>query len=96
MQKMESGIATEAPIKVEELPTEEKPKAKRQRKSAVQKEGKAYTEADKPIFPVKSFVNAYGFILLKNGVREAFGAKKDVKTPITIDFNEGALIIRKA
>jgi hypothetical protein len=93
VQKIESRIATEAPVKVEELLTAEKPKAKRQRKSTVKAEGEA---PDKPIFPAKSTVNAYGFIHLSNGVREAFGAKDGVKTPITIDLQGDALIIKKA
>ena len=93
MQKIESGNPTEAPVKVEELPTAEKPKAKRQRKSTVKAEGEA---PDKPIFPAKSTVNAYGFIHLSNGVAEAFGVSRGKKTPITIDLNEGALVIRKA
>jgi len=92
MQKIESGIATEAPVKVEELPTAEKPKAKRQRKSTVKAEG----ETHKQIFPAKGTVNAYGFIHLSNGIAEAFGAKDGVKTPITIDLKDGNLIISKA
>lgn len=45
----------------------------------------------------KGEVNAYGFIHLNRGVREAWGIQRGEKTPITIEINaEDALIIRKA
>lgn len=47
-------------------------------------------------FPVKAFVNKWGFIHLSKEVIEAFGVGKDEKTPITIDLQDNALIIRKA
>ena len=56
----------------------------------------AKSEEKKATFPVKAFVNPWGFIHLKADVLAAFGAPKRQKTPITIDFKEGTLIIRKA
>lgn len=54
----------------------------------------------KVAFPVKAFVNPWGFIHLSKEVIEAFGVNisKDEKksAPITIDMNEGSLIIRKS
>ena len=47
-------------------------------------------------FPAEGFVNKWGFIHLKGKVAEAFGATKGQKTPITIDLQEGALVIKKA
>ena len=47
-------------------------------------------------FPVKAFVNPWGFIHLSKEVLEAFGVEKGKKTDVTIDMNEGSLIIRKA
>ena len=46
-------------------------------------------------FPANGFVNRWGFIHLKGKVAEAFGAIKGQKTPITIDLQEGALVIKK-
>jgi len=68
--------------------TAEKPKVKEKAKVDVQPKTQT--------FPAKGSVNAYGFIHLSNGIAEAFGAKKDVKTPITIDLKDGNLIISKA
>ena len=47
-------------------------------------------------FPTEGFVNKWGFIHLKSKVAEAFGAIKGQKTPITIDLQEDALVIKKA
>jgi hypothetical protein len=46
-------------------------------------------------FPVKAFVNAYGFIHLSKHILSAFGLNAGEKTPITIDLIDDALIIRK-
>ena len=80
------------PIPVEP-PVMDEHKAKRERKSA-----KSETSA-KPVFPLEAFINKYGFIHITNGVAQAFGItgyQKQRNVPITIDFKEGALIIRKA
>jgi len=54
-------------------------------------------------FPAEEFVNQWGFIHLSREALEAFGVRKtgDVKKPyektnVTIDLQEGALIIKKA
>jgi len=94
VQKVKEDLAERTPVKVEELPTAEKPKGKV--KGKAKQKAKAEAQTDKAIFPAKGTVNAYGFIHLSNGVAEAFGAKKDVKTPITIDLKDGNLIISKA
>lgn len=83
-----------SPVKDEKFEAtvpEEQPK-KRQKKT---KEAKT-VEPKTQTFPVKGTVNAYGFIHLSNGIASAFGAPKGTKTPIIIDLQEGALIIRKA
>jgi len=41
-------------------------------------------------------VNAYGFLRLSNGVVAAFGTPRGKKTPVTINFADGNLIISKA
>jgi hypothetical protein len=53
-------------------------------------------ETAKPVFPAEGFVNPWGFIHLSNGVATAFGANKGTKTAITIDLQDGALIVKKA
>lgn len=72
-----------------------KPKAKKERKPEVE-EPTQPIEPKSVAFPVKGFVNAYGFIHLNGNLLEAFGGEKGKKTPITIDLKEGDLIIRKA
>jgi outer membrane biosynthesis protein TonB len=67
-----------------ESKVEEKPK-----KSAKSKEEPKTKEKT-------AYVNAYGFIHLSTEQAEAFGVEKGKKTPITMEFKEGALIIRKA
>ena len=69
----------------EEKPTEKKTKTKA-------KESKPATST----FPAKTFINKWGFIHLSQKVTEAFGTTKGEKTPITINLQEGALIIKKA
>jgi len=54
------------------------------------------TEEPTPTFPAEGFVNPWGFIHLNSKVAEAFGATKVQKTPITIELQEGALVIKKA
>jgi len=54
------------------------------------------TEETTPTFSAEGFVNPWGFIRLNSKVAEAFGATKGQKTPITIDLQEGALVIKKA
>jgi hypothetical protein len=73
--------------------TGEPAKKERKGKSA---EKKTETPKETPVFPAKGFVNSYGFLHLSNGVAEAFGTSRGKKTPVTIDFKEGALTIRKA
>ena len=65
-------------------------------KTAKSRKPKEQSVEPQSVFPHEGFVNPYGFIHLSNGVAEAFGAKKDVKTTISIDFKEGNLIISKA
>lgn len=53
----------------------------------------------KPTFPMECKINAYGFLHFNSEMREAFGipeGKKVPETRITIDFKDGALIIKKA
>jgi hypothetical protein len=73
--------------------TGEPAKKERKGKSA---EKKSEAQKETAVFPAKGMINAYGFLHLSNGVAEAFGVPKDKKTPVAIDFKEGALIIRKA
>jgi hypothetical protein len=81
----------EAEPKPEEAPVviEKSAKPKVERKAKVEKPKSAE-------FPFKAFINAYGFVRLSAKVLEAFGAEKGKKTPITIDRQDNALIIRKA
>jgi hypothetical protein len=60
------------------------------------KKTKKEKKAKEPKFPVKAFVNAYGFIRLNKQVLAAVGLGKGDKTPITIDLQDNALIVRKA
>jgi len=72
---------------LEKAPTEKKRKAKEPKQPA---EHKSVT------FPVEGTINAYGFIHLNTDLMQAFGVTKGKKTTISIDFKEGALIIKKA
>jgi len=72
--------------------TEKPVKKKGAEKAAVQKE----ITADKPVFPVQAEINTYGFIHLNQKVAESFDVPKGKKTPITIGFKDGSLIISKA
>jgi len=63
---------------------------------AKKKTEKKTKENSKVAFPAQAFINQWGFIHLNQEAVEAFGAVKGQKTPITIDLNEGALIIKKA
>ena len=72
-------------------------KAKKERKS------KATEPVQKPVFPATEFVNPWGFIRLSRNVLEAFGVNhtSDVKKPyektnVTINLQEGALVIKRA
>jgi len=60
------------------------------------KEPKQPAEPKSATFPVEGTINAYGFIHLNTDLMEAFGVSKGKKTSISIDFKEGALIIKKA
>jgi hypothetical protein len=46
-------------------------------------------------FPVKAFVNKWGFIHLDKDIISAFGVNKGEKTSITIDIQGDSLIIQK-
>jgi len=79
---------------------EEKPKRERGQKS---KQPTQTVEPKSATFPVEEFINQWGFIHLSREALEAFGVKKtgDIKKPyektsITIDLQEGALVIKKA
>jgi len=72
---------------------EEKPKRQRKQKP---KQSTQTVESKSATFPVEGFVNSWGFIRLSQRVAEAFGTLQGQKTPITIDLQEGALIIKKA
>ena len=79
---------------------EEKLKRSRKHKS---EQPKQTVEPKSATFPVKEFVNQWGFIHLNREALEAFGVKKtgDAKKPyektnLTIDLLEGTLILKKA
>ena len=59
------------------------------------KKEKKAKESKTTDFPVKAFVNPWGFIHLSKEVLEAFCVGKGDKTPITIDIKDGDLIISK-
>lgn len=59
------------------------------------KKGAKKIEEPTLTFLAEGFVNRWGFIHLNSKVAEAFGAIKGQKTPITIDLQEGALVIKK-
>jgi hypothetical protein len=79
----------------------EKEKSNRERKPKNNKP--TQTAEPKPaIFPAKEFVNQWGFIHLSREALEAFGVNRTndnkkpyEKTNITIDLQQGALIIKK-
>jgi len=79
MEKLEEATLKETPIK-------KKPRGKEPTRSV---------EPKSATFPVEGTINAYGFIHLNTDLMEAFGISKGAKTPISIDFKDGALIIRK-
>jgi len=53
-------------------------------------------EAKELKFPVKAKVNKYNFIHLTSRLMEAWSVKEGVDTPVSIDMQGDALIIRKA
>jgi hypothetical protein len=69
---------------------------KKERKSKKAKKTQEPKVEQKPTFPVEGFVNPWGFIHLKKNVVEAFGATMGQKTAITIDLQEGTLVVKKA
>jgi len=71
---------------------EKKPKRQKRQKT---KQPTQTVEPKSATFPVEGFVNSWGFVRLSQKVTEAFGAQKGQKTPITIDPQEGALVIKK-
>jgi hypothetical protein len=70
-----------------------KPENVESKKTKKEKEAK---EPKTTNFPVKAFVNKWGFIHLDKDIISAFGVNKGEKTPITIDMQDNALIVRKA
>jgi len=91
--KSPDELASEIVLEKATPETGEPAKKERKGKSA---EKKSEAQKETAVFPAKGMINAYGFLHLSNGVAEAFGAPRDKKTPIAIDFKEGALIIRKS
>jgi hypothetical protein len=63
------------------------------KKAKKEKKAKEPKQAE---FPVKAFVNAYGFIHLSKQILAAVGLSKGNKTPITIDLQDDSLTIKKA
>ena len=92
MSEIENDQTVQSEVKEE--------KTKRQRKK---REQPTQTVESKPAaFPTEEFVNQWGFIQLSREALASFGVKKtgDVKKPyektnVTIDMQEGALIIKK-
>ena len=82
-------------IVLEKATAETSKPAKKERKGK-SAEKKSEAQKETLVFPAKGMVNAYGFLHLSNGVAHAFGVPRGKKTPITIDFQEGALVIKKA
>jgi hypothetical protein len=103
---MEEARIVYDPTKEKKKAKAKEPKPNGIREDVSQKEVKPQTEKKDKVakakepneakFPVKTFINAYLFIRLPAKVAEAFGAEKGKKTQISIDMNEGSLIIRKA
>lgn len=81
---------------------EVKPDARTSNKSAaVNKKKDAPKAAEKKKagkeveFPIQAFVNLYGFLKIKDRVLEKIGWPKDEKFDVTLDWRDGALVIRK-
>ncbi len=94
MSEIESNATVQSEVK------EEKPKRQRKQKP---KQTTQTVEPKLATFPAKEFVNQWGFVHLSREALEAFGVKKtgDAKKPyektnVTIDLQEGALVIKKA
>jgi hypothetical protein len=66
---------------------------KRERKTKAKET--TQTAESKTKFPVEGKINKYGFIYLENDVFSALGLSKGVEQKITIELQEGALMIRK-
>lgn len=77
---------------------------KKEKKSAVQEEGKAHKaedeqqdkKAEKPLFPAEGKINKYGFIYLGGDVLKAFDLGKGVERKLSIDIQGKKLNIKKA
>jgi hypothetical protein len=70
-------------------------KSKTEGKSSEKVQEKEKMEDSQPK-SFKGMINAYGFIHLSKDARKAFGASKGAKTDVTIDLQNGALIIKRA
>lgn len=93
--------AVKTKIESGEVKVPEKKRQRRQKKNAEQKPVEE-KPVEKPVFPSKAYVNPWGFVHLSRNVVEAFGVaqsgdekKPYVKTELTVDFKDGALVIRK-
>jgi len=87
--KTPDEMAPETVIKKTTAETGAPAKKKRKSKSTEKK-------SETAVFPAKGVINAYSFLRLSNGVAEAFGVPRGKKTPVTIDFKDGNLIISRA
>jgi len=94
MSEIENNQTVQSEVK------DEKPKRERKQKP---KQATQTVDPKSATFPVEEFINPWGFIRLSRNVLEAFGVNRtsDVKKPyektsVTIDLQEGALVIKKA
>jgi len=73
-------------------PKEEAQKPKKEKKP---KEPKQAVEPKSALFPAEAKINKYGFIFISSDIADAFGYTKGQEMRISIDFKDGALIIKK-
>jgi hypothetical protein len=85
--------------KPKEAPTEAAHAEAKKAKKVAQPEKPKKAEPEKVTkeltFPTEGFVNDYGFLKIRNKILEKVGWPVDKKFDVTIDFVDGALVIRK-
>lgn len=101
-QKPTDAEAVKEKIENGEVNVQKQKRQRRQRKPAEEKPAEQKPVEQKPVFPSKAYVNPWGFVHLSRNVIEAFGVpqsgdekKPYAKTELSVDMQNGALVIRK-
>jgi hypothetical protein len=82
--------------KKKEVPHADVPKAvEKTKKAKKQEEGKKAPEPKELNFPVNGFINKYHFMRVSGAILEKLGWPIDKQVNVTLDVQDGALVVRK-